>query len=337
MIFRDGKVFKFQKEILVASLSFLSFLPLYSYATDPEHVALVDTGYDQCVLSGGDHCENNKNLLFRGALPLPDDPPLIFNFKHFRENMMEYLTHFNQVFSTRATLPKTVEDLKNYRIVDIDLIYDYNQQGDKYESDELQYEFKDSGQVAEPQLPDQHKMYGLEAPFDENKYAFEWWPVTFAQVEEDDPQFVPMQVNWPSKMGTPPHSFEPQVYQLLDLPYLITGIAYAGDEEPDAKDLATLLKTIPQDGHPLLIYYHCIAGKDRTGAVSASYFMKHGGYPYYTTVSATQKNYRSAPVNLAQAIKYTTLPDREPQHWSKEVSKGYCLTLDKGPGGCDLG
>jgi hypothetical protein len=303
-------------------------------AVEPEHVALVDTGYDLCMLSGGQKCENNKNLLFRGGMPLPDGVPMAFDFDQFRTNLFAYLTDFKNTFETRAPLPISADDLKNYRIVDIDLIYDYNQAGGEYESGELQDEFKESGQVSTLQIPEQHKMYGLDLEFDPKKYAFEWWPVTFAELPENDPNFIAMNVNWPSKMGTPSHTFLPKEYKFLDMPYLVSGIPLDGDEEPDAKDLVTLLKTIPADGHPFLIYYHCIAGKDRTGAVSAAYMMKNGGYPYFTTVQDGHKHFREGPVSLSLAFKYTTLPDRYPWIGSMKLSKAYCLTLDKGAPNC---
>lgn len=321
------------KKILLVSILFS--ISISAHAMLPEHVALVDTGYDQCILSGGTQCEQNKNLLMRGGIPIPDDAPYIFSFEEFRASIFDYLKDFKNTFSTRAALPESIDDLKNYRIVDIDLIYDFNQQGGNYEYFELVNEFKDSGNVSTLQLPEQHKMYGLNTPFDPAQFAFEWWPVTFAELADTDPQFIPMSINWPGIKGTPPHQFEPREYKFLDFPYLITSIPLSGvSETAEAKDLVTLLKTIPQDGHPLLIYYHCIAGKDRTGAVSISYFMKHGGYPYFTTVSAGQKHFREAPTNLALALKYTTLPDRHPWFDAVALAKAYCLTLGKGYENC---
>lgn len=325
----------FKKNIMSALFIGSSILPLMAQAAvEPQHVALMDTGYDMCVLSGGNQCEKNKNLLFRGGMPMVDGVPVPFDFDQFRQNLFAYLIDFKKTFSSRAPLPEKVDDLKNYRIVNIDLIYDYHQAGAEYELGELQNDFKESGQVSTLQIPEQHKMYGLTSSFDAKKYAFEWWPVTFAQLPENDPQFVPMNVNWPSKMGTPPHTFLPKEYKLLDLPYLISGIPYQGDEEPDAKDIATLLKMIPNDGHPLLIYFHCIEGKDRTGSVAAAYMMKHGGYPYFTTVQDGLKHFRQGPVSLALAYKYTTLPDRMPWIESLKLSRAYCLTLDRGAANC---
>jgi hypothetical protein len=315
-------------------MSFLAVLPCFAFASDPEHVALVDTGFDACMQSGGMNCEQNKNLLFRGGQPLPDDPPYVVNFDSFRQNIFSYISTFKNAYETEAKLPSSVDDLKNYRMVIINLLYDFNDHGSVVESTELKYEFKSSGQSSEAVIPEQHHMYGLESAFNENQYAFEWWPITFALLDDADANFVPMHMNWPGNQGTPPHSFEPKDYVLLDLPYFVSGIPYKDDSEnPNAKDLRTLLTTIPADGHPLLIFYHCVAGKDRTGAVSASYFMKFGGYPYVSNEFA-QKQLRSGPVNLKKALEFTTLPNRYPSKDSKNLSKAFCYYLNKSAGEC---
>src|SRR3990167_1318210 len=196
-----------------------------------DRIALLDTGYDACLADGGMKCEENKNLLFRGDQPLPDDPPFYFDFNYFRENIFSYIQQFKQAYDTEARLPIVFDDLKNYRIVVINLLYDFYANGSQSELNELQYEFKHSGIVNTLQIPEQHKMYGLKKSFYSDQYAFEWWPVTLAN-----------HINWPDKQGTPPHTFKPDVYKVLNLTFLITGKNFYGDiENDDALSLRTLL------------------------------------------------------------------------------------------------
>lgn len=295
---------------------------------DPENIAIVDTGYDACIQSGKTNCEDNKNLLIRGGEPIPDVAPFDFQFATFREHLTSYLDKFKQTYQTRAILPTSIADLLNYRIVVINLLYDFNAGGSQSELTELENEFYHSGQTDHLAIPEQHKLYGLDESFDKSKYAFEWWPVTFANLEVTDPQFVYLNMNWPGKSGTPSHAFAPRDYKLLDFPYFITGIPYADDVESNSMDLRSLLTMMPTDGHPLLILYHCVAGKDRTGAVSAAYFMKFGGYPYLSQEIPNARAYRSGPVSLREALQYTKT-DRPANPGSRKLSKAFCLMLNK--------
>lgn len=289
--------------------------------------ALVDTGYDACRLHGDQNCEANKNLLFRGEQPLADNT---FDYDpiQFREKIFAYLQEFKQVYSTNAALPQSLDELNQYRIVMINLLYDAHDNGSDAEYGELTYEFMHSGAVANPQMPLQHKIYGLEAPFDPHHFAFEWWPVAFT--EKSNPRDISLNLNWPDKDIVPvPRSN--QVYKQLDLPYLITGKSYLSDDESEAIDLQSLLKTIPNDGHPLLIFYHCVAGKDRTGAVTMSYLMKHGGY---ANISPNNKSslplYRNPPLSFSNAWHATTQNHYpHPRGGALVLAAAYCISLEK--------
>ncbi len=326
----------FLLSILISNSNFAKEIPTNNILANenPERASLVDTGYDACIMHNGVNCEANKNLLFRGDQPLPDFPPYEFNFDYFRQHIFSYITHFKQIYETTASLPSSVEELKNYRIVIINLLYDFNSEGSSSELEELQYEFKFSGNVETLQIPEQHKIYGLETKFNSNQYAFQWWPVTLSGVKEDESEYISMNLNWPDKKGTPPHSFEPKIYKPLNFSYLISGKNFSDDVEVNAKDIHSLLSTIPSDGHPLLIYYHCVAGKDRTGAVSMSYFMKFGGYPYLINSNNNLRQYRSNPLSFNQAIVATTIPGRPAKEEAEILGKAYCLTLNKVPGDC---
>lgn len=293
---------------------------------DPEMVAIVDTGYDACIQNRGSHCEENRNLLIRGGEPITEDYGYEFQFNNLRTNLFSYLNIFKKNYTTQSNLPKSIDELQNYRLVVINLLYDFRENGSQSELLELEYEFLHSGQSSKLEIPEQHKMYGLDTSFHPDQYAFEWWPITFANLDETEPFFIGMHMNWPGKNGTPHHSFAPKEYQLLDFPYLITGTAWDENIESQAKDLRSLLTKIPTDGHPLLIFYHCVAGKDRTGAVSAAYFMKHGGYPFLSSHNHAFLQQRSGPVSLSKAIAYTTT-DRPANAGSQKLSKAYCLTL----------
>lgn len=72
-------------------------------------------------------------------------------------------------------------------------------------------------------------------------------------------------------------------------------------------DLYHLLLSPPTDGHPLLIFYHCVIGKDRTGLVTMSYFMKNGGYGNIVPqLSLHTRLHRNQPLSFQQALQATT-------------------------------
>lgn len=319
-------------------LLFLCMLPIVSQAQpeaspSPSRAALVDTGYDACIMTSAFRCENNKNLLFRGNQPLDDTENYLYDPDVLRQKVFSYLQEFKQAYDTDAVLPNSLAELNNYRIVVINLLYDYENHGTDDEYNELTYEFKHSGSINTLQVPEQHKMYNLTSPFNANQYAFEWWPITLKG--ETNPQGIPTNVNWPNKeVFQVPRSN--QFYKPMDLPYLVTGIPYPGfHEESDSKDLLSLLLTQPNDGHPLLIFYHCVAGVDRTGAVTLSYFMKHGGYANISNHNTLSKLSRNKPLSFAQALKALTNANYPGAKEEAMLSaQAYCLTLGKADDAC---
>ncbi len=277
-------------------------LPLTGFSLTnlvPNRAALVDTGYDVCAQTNGQHCENNKNLLFRGNVPLDLDNNYQYDANAFRKKIFSYLQDFQQVYTTNAHLPKSAEELKNYRIVMINLLYDETEHGDEREYAELTAEFKYSGATASSPLPIQHKIYNLQANFNPDSFAFEWWPLTM--LGTDNHNGIPGAINWPQHETVPiPRS--DLNYVPMDLPYLVTGTAYGDDMETEAMDLRTLLADQPQDGHPLLIFFHCMAGIDRTGATTMSYLMANGGYANVSDNNRDGLLTRSEPLTYAQAL-----------------------------------
>jgi hypothetical protein len=200
---------------------------------------------------------------------------------------------------------------------------------------DLQNEFKNSGAVTSLQIPEQHRIYGLDTAFRPDHYAFEWWPVQLSYLEMSDREFLPLSLNWPSTHGTPPHAFKPDVYRPMNFPALITGKDIFGDKEQNEKSLHDLLLTMPADGHPLLIYYHCVAGKDRTGATSMGYLMTYGGYPLFKLTEATKtKAVRSQPMSYAAAKVATTIPEHPANPFSLKLATAYCISLGRKPADC---
>src|SRR3989344_4710418 len=150
-----------KKLSIVLSLCLLSPAITAAYSLNaPERASLMDTGYDFCILNTGTHCDSNKNLLFRGDEPLDDQNNYTYDPEQFRFLIFNYIQKFQTVYSTKAYLPKTIDELKNYRIVIINLLYDWNNHGIGGEHDELSKEFNYSGAVTTEQLPEQHKIYG---------------------------------------------------------------------------------------------------------------------------------------------------------------------------------
>jgi hypothetical protein len=327
--------------IYLRIISLLIFLlPMLVYANPSsdmlERLALVDTGYDVCMNLGGNNCADNKNILLRGDQPLPDDAPFDFNFAYFRDHVLSYMQTAKSTYQINASLPLSDEDLKNYRIVVINLLYDFKANGGDAEFTELENEFKNSGAVPSLQIPEQHKIYGLDSAFRPDHYAFMWWPIQLSSIEETDPEFISLSLNWPAKQGTPVHDFKPDVYKPLNFPSLISGKNFFGVNEYEAASLHTLLASIPQDGHPLLIYYHCVAGKDRTGATSVAYFMTYGGYPFIPhTATKQNRQHRSQPLSLDQALIATTIPEHPADEFAEKLARAYCKTLGKNPDDCE--
>jgi len=312
----------------------LTFSAISPGATNiaPARAALVDTGYDACEQNGGDHCQINRNLLFRGNVPLDVANNYRFDPEAFRAKIFNYLQTFKQVYATSAKLPEKLDDLKNYRIVMVNLLYDGTEHGNAFEYALLTNEFKYSGAVNILQMPQQHKIYNLQSPFNPDSFAFEWWPVTM--LGKDNHNGIPGAINWPEHDTVPVPNSE-QNYLPMDVPYLVTGTAYADDVEQDAIDLRTLLTTQPKDGHPLLIFYHCYAGMDRTGAVTLSYLMSHGGYANVSDANHESPLTRSAPLSFQAALAATTNakypgPDDE----ALLAAKAYCDYSGKPAGEC---
>jgi hypothetical protein len=302
-----------------------------------ERIALVDTGYDLCLQTGGKNCSANKNLLFRGDQPIPDDAPFDFEFGFFQERALNALATADTHYEIHAPLPASLAELKNYRIVIINLLYDFKSEGSPVELADLENEFINSGVVTSLQIPEQHHLYGLDSAFRPDQYAFEWWPVELSSVDVDSPEFVSLSLNWPAKQKTPPHAFKPDVYRPLNFPALISGSTAFEESNPNQKSLGELLMTLPDDGHPLLIYYHCVAGKDRTGAVSTSYFMTYGGYPFILTpLGKHPRERRRQPLLFPQAFAAATIPLHPANPYSAKLGSAYCLFLGKSKEECDV-
>lgn len=287
--------------------------------------ALVDTGYDACRITNGSNCESNRNILFRGEQPLDDT--FRFDSTLFRDKIFTYIQTFQKMYSTKANLPKSLEELKQYRIVIINLLYDAHAQGSDTEYDELTHEFLYSGAVTTLQIPEQHKMYGLQTEFNTNQFSFEWWPVAFT--EQNNPLDITLNLNWPDKETVPvPRS--DQIYKKLNLPFLITGSSYLDDTENEAMSLRSLLNYEVNDGHPLLIFYHCVAGKDRTGAVTLSYLMQYGGYANVSPQKPPIVTIRNNPLTFSRALQATTLMGYPtPRENAQVLARAYCYNIGK--------
>ena len=315
---------------------FITFLTHLNTCQAADHyfnrTALVDTGYDACIENNGTACEQNKNLLFRGEQPL-EHKTFHYDADQFRERIFTYLQNFKQVYNTDATLPRTLDELKQYRIVIVNLLYDAHANGSDAEFGELTHEFQYSGATDELQIPGQHKLYNLYTRFNPNQFAFEWWPIAFT--EENNPEDITLNLNWPGNEMVPvPRSH--QYYKPLNFTYLINGRPYAANDESEAMDLHTLLKSIPSDSHPFLIFYHCVAGKDRTGATTMSYLMTYGGYGNALDQSKhLEKQTRYQPLSYNDALLATTANNYpKPRDGALVLAKAYCYFLKKIKGSC---
>jgi hypothetical protein len=158
-----------------------------------------------------------------------------------------------------------------------------------------------------------------------------------SSIDDASPDFISSSLNWPGKQGTPVHSFKPDIYKPLNFPALIGFTPLYEVQKSNEKSLHDLLMNIPQDGHPLLIYYHCVAGKDRTGAVSMAYFMTYGGYPFiaHDAIKKIGKT-RSQPLSFDEALTATTIPGHAANEYSVKLSKAYCLFLGRNRNDCQL-
>lgn len=318
-----------QKKVFLTIL--FSSLVSFAWASSPhpERVSLVDTGSDLCAATKGGNCDSNKNILFRGSTPFPY-PYDKSNPTEFYEKIWSYIQDFKTARGDSSTLPKSLEELKSYRIVMINLIYGGPSATNDSESDyfALTHEYKGSGQTTIPELPLQHHLYGLNKSYSYNTYAFQWWPVSDYWKTFPDRFNAPDNTETLSKVIA--RSNPQQSYFSLDLPYLITGKAYvnsanvADEEDVEAKDLTSLLLSSPKDNHPLLIYYHCRQGKDRTGLVTLAYYMTNGGYANIDKSTPPKSLQRSNPLSLQAAIKATTNANY-PKPGTISVAKTYCL------------
>lgn len=303
-------------------LLILSLLAWSSTIASPHNVVIVDTGYDACKQQQGQHCEYNKNILVRGSQPGLQDK---FDLITFRQQILQAMTEFNKTYHTQATLPLTSQDLQNYRIVIINLLYGYGGEdnGKNKELSGLMKEFQFSGVADQSGIPEQHKIYGLTVPFHPDIYAFEWWPITLQKANFFAPRYTVATINWPDKNPTPEHNYLPQIYKPMDLPYLLTGQFYANyNKENEAMSIPELLNTAPIDHHPLLIFYHCVAGKDRTGVVTMAYYMTYGGYPTPHTDTTTPPVRRSQ-MSRKQALQSSKVGNETANGRAQRLAKCY--------------
>lgn len=317
---------------VLLSLSLICMMGFAVAASSPEQVVLVDTGYDLCLQTKGSLCTQNHNLLFRGAEPL-DQKMRHFNRVAFDASIWQAIQVFEEHHKTSAILPASAQALANYRIVMINLVNGYSalQLGREAERQELTQEFQDSGQGQG--LPLQHHLYGLQTPWQFSTYAFEWWPLTLPKRGLFAPRISPDLLNWPNQLGTPPHDYLPAEYLPMDFPYLIGGQAFSAQEvERGAASIVGLLQTLPKDGHPLLIFYHCIAGEDRTGAVTMAYYLQYGGYS--ARIEGLQKTPRSPPLRLQAALEATMMPHLMPNSRARIVAQMYCAFLGRAKADC---
>lgn len=324
----------FYKLVLLASIF---SIPLSSYSQTniaPSRASLVDTGYDICMQNGGKNCVNNKNLMFRGNVPLDVDNNYKYDPDFFRGRIFAYIQEFRQAYHTNAKLPDSLEDLKNYRIVMVNLLYDATEQGKQLEYDELAKEFQYSGIKSRSAFPLQHKIYNLTAPFNPDSYAFEWWPLTL--LGDDNHDGIPGAINWPQHEIVPVPNTD-QNYLPMDLPYLVSGTVYGDDIETEAADLRSLLAAQPEDGHPLLIFFHCFAGRDRTATAALAYLMANGGYANISDSNQETAMTRSGPLNFRDAmaaLTHSSYPD--PDDAAIQAAKAYCEYSGRPQAECEL-
>ncbi len=323
-----GQQSKVSKKYFFVSLCLIGSTT--AFADNPGNMIVVDTGYDLCMQQQGAQCEKNKNILIRGSQPLNQQNQ--FNREDFQQKTLSAINDFHQRYESKAAMPVSLDELKNYRIVMVSLLYGYvpTSGGKKKEGIELQQEFALSGVSANQAIPDQHRAYGLSAPFETTQYAFEWWPVTLLDRGLFDPAYTVATLNWPDKESVPMHDYLPAHYLPMDLPFLVQNQLYSkkGMEPVSAISLPNLLKSIPADGHPLLIYYHCVAGKDRTGVVSMAYYMSQGGYPFFAGTPA-KKMTRSKPMKLNQAKEAALSLSGKANGRAQQLAKMYSKYLDK--------
>lgn len=323
-----GQQSKVSKKIFFVSLFLIGAANVF--ADNPSNMIVVDTGYDLCMQEQGSQCEKNKNILIRGSQPLNHQNQ--FNREDFQQKTLSAITDFHQRYDSKAAIATSLDELKNYRIVMINLLYGYvpASGGKKKEGIELRQEFALSGVSANQAMPDQHRAYGLNTPFKTTQYAFEWWPITLLGQGLFDPAYTTSTLNWPDMERTPIHDYLPTRYLPMDLPFLIQNELYSKKvvEPTSSMSLPNLLKSIPADGHPLLIYYHCVAGKDRTGLVSIAYYMSQGGYPFLAN-APLKKMTRSKPMKLDQAKEAALSMSGKANNRAQQLAKMYSNYLGK--------
>jgi hypothetical protein len=297
-------------------------------------IALVDTGYDACNFNGKNHsCELNQNLLFRGELPLQSPSPKKWggNYDVFINNIWSYLTLFKRRYHGDNKLPNNITDLKKYRIVIVSLLYGLNAIDNQNEKQSVIGEFQYIN-TGSPVLPKQHHIYNLNTPYDAKQYAFEWWPINLRDkgvfsIFDSPNTILNSPVTLQSSKGYLPMNF----MNFIDGEPLDNAMP-----NQSSMALTTLLKYIPRDGHPLLIFYHCRAGKDRTGAVTMSYYMKYGGYPHvgikYGIDSPMTQILRKPPMTYRDALQTAVLFNNEPNSRAKKLARTYCLAINRSTG-----
>jgi hypothetical protein len=313
------------KKILSKCIFVITMMSLcHAYALKPNshrRIVLVDTGYDLCHTTINTECENNRNLLFRGMTPVP------YERDQFLQNVMYYLQLFKRVYHVNAKIPDTLEELNNYRIVMINVGYGRGYKHVTKELQALQDEYKYAVPSSLNSFPKEHTLYSMDFSFNPNHYAFEWWPITLNTIQAVPKPDLAAILNWSDKKNHPLES------KPLNLPYLITGQNFFTSHEENSQSIYELLNTIPKDGHPLLIFYHCMSGVDRTGVVTMSYFLAYGGYPYITSDSTKTSAARLGPMNFSQALAAMNM---KPNHRALRLTQVFCFLIKKDNNECAM-